>query len=217
MGSADKRQLLIVGAGGYGREALTYVRDDNPLFAVKGFLDGRADALDGYARDVGIVGDPLTWVPREDEVFMAALGDPQERFKYTASLRDVHHVDFATVIHPRANVAGHTRIRHGCIVAPNAGISCDVIIGEFTCIQEYTVIGHDARIGNWCQINSHCTIAGGAQIGHFVTIHPNCVVTSGAKIGDGVTVGAGSVVIGNIPAGVTVLGNPARRFSYQPA
>jgi sugar O-acyltransferase (sialic acid O-acetyltransferase NeuD family) len=208
-----RRNLLIVGASGFGREALTYVQKDNPLFNVKGFLDGRSNALDGYAREVGIVGDPLTYQPAPDEVFMVALGDPRQRFKYTAALRDVHDVDFATVVHPRASVASHTVIGRGCIVGPNVGISCDVTIGEFTCIQEYTVIGHDAVIGNWCQINAHCTIAGSAKIGHFVSIGPNCVITSDAVISDGVTVAPGSVVYGKIPPDITVLGNPARRFS----
>jgi sugar O-acyltransferase (sialic acid O-acetyltransferase NeuD family) len=209
------RHLLIVGAGGFGREVLGYVEDDNPLFNVKGFLDSRTDALDATPRSVGIVGDPLTYLPQANDVFMAALGDPQLRFKYTAVLRDVHNVDFATVVHPRANVSRHTQMRRGCIIAPQVGISVDCQIGEFTCVQEYTVIGHDAQIGNWCQINSHCTIAGGARIGHFVTIHPNSVITSRAVIGDGAIVGPGSVVIGRIPAGVTVLGNPARRFSFR--
>ena len=210
-----RRNLLIVGAGGFGREALAYVEDDNPLFKVKGFLDSRTDALNATPRSVGIVGDPLSYQPLPDDVFMVALGDPQLRFKYTATLRDVHNVDFATVVHPRANISRYTQLRHGCIIAPQVGISVDCNIGEFTCIQEYTVIGHDAQIGNWCQINSHCTIAGGARIGHFVTIHPNSVITSRAVIGDGATVGPGSVVMGRIPAGITVLGNPAKRFSFK--
>jgi len=210
-----RRQLLIVGAGGFGREVLGYIEDDNPLFRVKGFLDSRTNVLDATPRSVAIVGDPLTWQPQHDEVFMAALGDPQGRFKYTAALREVHNVDFATVVHPRANVSRHARIERGCIIAPNVGISVDTHIDEFSCIQEYTVIGHDARIGKWCQVNSHCTIAGGAVIGDFVTVHPNCVITSRAVIGAGAIVGPGSVVMGRIPAGITVLGNPARRFSFK--
>jgi sugar O-acyltransferase (sialic acid O-acetyltransferase NeuD family) len=209
-----QRNLLIVGAGGFGREMLSYIEDDNPLFRVKGFLDSRTDALSATPREVAIVGDPLTYVPCADDVFIAALGDPQERFKFTAELRR-RDVDFATVAHPRANVSKHANIGRGCMIGPGVGISVDTHIGEFTCIQEYTVIGHDARIGDWCQINSHCTIAGGARIGNFVTIHPNCVVTSRAVIGDGVTVAPGSVVIGKIPPGITVLGNPARRFSFR--
>lgn len=216
MQSTDtRRALLIVGAGGFGREVLSYIEDDNPLFRVKGFLDNRTNALDATPRDAPIVGDPLTYVPGPNEVFMAALGDPQQRFKYTAALRDIHHVDFATVVHPYAHINRHAHMRHGTIIGPRVGISVDVHVGEFTHIQEYTVIGHDAQIGSWCQINSHCTIAGGARIGSFVTIHPNCVITSRAVIGDGVTVGPGSVVMGKIPSGITVLGNPARRFSFK--
>jgi len=212
---AALRNLLIVGAGGFGREVLSYVEDDNPLFRPKGFLDSRSGVLDATPRSIGIVGDPLTYRPVEHDVFMAALGDPRARFDYTRVLREQHGADFATVVHPQAHLNRHATVGRGCIVAPRAGISVDVRIGDFSCIQEYTVIGHDARIGDFCQVNSHCTIAGGARIGDFVTIHPNCVITSGATVGDGVTVAAGSVVLGRIPPGITVLGNPARRFSFR--
>jgi sugar O-acyltransferase (sialic acid O-acetyltransferase NeuD family) len=209
------RQLLIIGAGGFGREALSYVEDDNPLFEFKGFLDNREDALRGAPRSKGIIGSPLDYVPEKNDVFMVALGNPHDRFRYTARLRDVHNVDFATVIHPQANVSKYSTIGRGCIIGPRVGISVDTEIGEFTCIQEYAVVGHDARIGKWCQINSHCTIAGGASIGSFVTIHPNCVVTSKAVIGDGVIVAPGSVVVGKIPPNITVMGNPAKRFDFR--
>lgn len=210
----DRSALLIVGAGGFGREVLSYIEDDNPIFEVRGFLDSRSYVLDSVPRTVPILGDPLHYLPRDGEVFMAALGDPRQRFHYTSALRQ-QQAKFLTVAHPRANVNRHARLAHGCIIGPGVGISVDTHIGAFTCLQEYTVVGHDAQIGEWCQINSHCTVAGGARIGNFVTIHPNCVITSRAVIGDGVTVAPGSVVMGRIPPGITVLGNPARRFSFQ--
>lgn len=210
-----REELLIVGAGGFGREVLSYIEDDNPLFRFKGFLDNRDDPLAGISRTLPVVGDPLTYLPQPGEVFIAALGDPQARAKFTEELRETHRANFITVAHPRANVSRHAEMRRGCMIGPGVGISVDVKIGEFTHIQEYTVIGHDARIGSWCQINSHCTIAGGARIGDYVTIHPNCVVTSKAVIGDGAIIAPGSVVIGRIPPGITVLGNPARRFSFR--
>lgn len=209
------RALLIIGAGGFGREVLSYIEDDNPIFRVKGFLDDRHDVLKGTHREGMIIGDPATYIPCYDDVFMAALGDPRLRYKYTDVLRNEHNADFLTVVHPQANVSRHAYIGRGCIITPRVGISVDVKIGDFTNIQEYTVVGHDCKIGNWCQINSHCTIAGGARIGDFVTIHPNSVITSRAVIGDGVVVGPGSVVIGRIPSDITVLGNPAKRFSYR--
>lgn len=208
------KSLLIVGAGGFGREVLTYIEDDNPIFRPKGFLDSRTSVLDATPRSIGIIGDPLSYEPSDGDVFMAALGDPEARFKYTETLRVKHGAEFVTVLHARAKVSRYAVFGRGCITGPHVGVSVDVLIGDFTCIQEYTVIGHDARIGDWCQINSHCTISGGARIGNFVTIHPNCVITSNSVIGDGVKVCAGSVVYGRIPAGTTVIGNPARRFIW---
>lgn len=212
---AARRWALIVGARGFGREVLSYIEDDNPLFGIKGFLDTDPQVLDGYGRSASVIASPFDYEPLPGEVFLAAVGDPKQRFHYTERLRDVHQVDFATVVHPQANVSRHARLQRGCIVGPRVGISVDVRIGAFTCLQEYTVVGHDAVIGDWCQINAHCTIAGGARIGDFVTIHPNSVITAGAVVGNGVTVAAGSVVIGRIPQGFTVLGNPARHFSFR--
>ncbi len=209
------RELLIVGAGGLGREVLGYIEDDNPLFRFKGFLDDRADALVATPREPGIVGSPDAYIPSHGEVFMAAIGDPKSRERYTRRLRDIHQADFATVVHPLANVSRRAAIGRGCIVGPRVGISVDVQIGDFSCIQEYAVIGHDVRIGSWCQINSHCTIAGGASIGNFVTIGPNCVISRQTILEDGVTVAAGSVVYGRIKAGLTVMGNPARLFQFK--
>nr|WP_255534255.1 acetyltransferase [Polynucleobacter sp. AP-Feld-500C-C5] len=206
---------MIVGARGFGREMLTYIEDDNPIFEIKGFLDDDPSILNSYKGRPRVIASPFDYVPLEGEIFIAAIGNPRARLEYTKKLREEYHVDFGTIVHPRAKVSKYANLRDGSIIGPNVGISVDVSIGDFTHIQEYTVIGHDAKIGEWCQINSHCTISGGATIGNFVTIHPNCVITSNAVIGDGVIVAPGSVVIGKIPPNITVLGNPARRFNYK--
>lgn len=211
-----KKQIIIIGAGGFGREALSYIQDGASPLKVKGFLDSRTNAFESIDRDLPkIIGDPLKHSPKEDEIFLVAIGNPRHRFNYTANLRDHYKAEFLTLIHPLHQINRHASMQHGCIIGPNVAVSVDVEIGNFTNIQQYTVIGHDAKIGNWCQINSHCMIAGGARIGNFVTIHPGSIITSRAVVGDGVTVGAGSVVIGKIPDGITVLGNPAKKFSYQ--
>ena len=63
-----RRNLLIVGAGGFGREALAYIEDDNPLFKVKGFLDSRTDALNATPRDVGICACHIDLYARNFEI-----------------------------------------------------------------------------------------------------------------------------------------------------
>ena len=207
------RELIIVGAGGLGRELLGYIESDNPIFKFKGFLDDRPHILDKTPRHPGIIGTPDTFVPGSNQVYFAAIGDPHARFKYTQHLRNLD-VDFGHMVHPMAHINVGSTIGRGTIIGPRTGISVDVSIGEFTYIQEYTVIGHDAVIGDWCHINSHCTLSGNCRIGNFVKIGPNCVILNGAVIEDHVTVAPGSVVYGRIKSGMTVLGNPARRFVF---
>ncbi len=48
------------------------------------------------------------------------------------------------------------------------------------------------------------------KIGNDVVIGAGAIVLPGVKIGDGAIVGAGSVVMSDVPAGMTVIGNPAR-------
>jgi acetyltransferase-like isoleucine patch superfamily enzyme len=116
------RKLLIVGAGGFAREVQGYIEDDNPLFLFKGFLDDRSNLLEKTPRSPGIIGSPDTYIPESDEVFMAAIGDPRARERYTRHLRELG-VDFATVIHPLAHVSRRAAIGTGCIIAPRVGIS----------------------------------------------------------------------------------------------
>lgn len=54
--------------------------------------------------------------------------------------------------------------------------------------------------------------AGVPQIGDGVVIFPNAVVVGAVFIGDGAQVGPGAVVNEDVPAGATVVGNPAKRL-----
>lgn len=54
--------------------------------------------------------------------------------------------------------------------------------------------------------------AGSPVIGNDVCIFPNAVVIGQITIGAGATIGPGSVVVDDVPPGVTVVGNPARQI-----
>ena len=232
------KNLLIIGAGGFGREVLNWVLDhsrNNLDWKVGGFLDSRSSALDGFAtesqglpnavpylpevhkhfsRAFGIVGDPMTYIPGPEDVFLCALGDPAERRRYAKPILDKGGY-FMVLVHPHALVSTFSTLGRGSIIGPFASVSPDAHIGEFVTVNSYTGIAHDARIGDWCEIDGHCLIAGRAQIGTGARIHGGAVITPDARVGDEAVVGAGSVVFGRVPAGVTVIGNPAKRLNWK--
>ena len=70
-------QLLIIGARGFGREVLGLARaciESGADFEIKGFLDDKHDALNGYNGYPPILSSVEDYVIQEDDVFICASG-----------------------------------------------------------------------------------------------------------------------------------------------
>ena len=80
------------------------------------------------------------------------------------------------------------------------------------------VIGETAVVGNNCSLFHNVTLGGTGKIsgdrhpklGNCVTLGAGSNILGNIKIGDGAKIRAGSVVLKDIPAGVTVCGVPAK-------
>lgn len=204
-------RLVIIGAGGYGREihaiALGLEVRDAP-WRIKGFLDDRPKLLDGLGCEHPILGPVEEYAPTDDDVFICALGDPEARRSYTQTILEKGG-RMTSLFHWTSLAPPRIAWGAGCVVGPFCALSTDLRIGDSVFFNSYTTIGHDAVIGSYCQIQSYSFVGGGARIGEGVTLQPHSVVLPGARIADGAVVGAGSVVLRSAPANTTVFGVPA--------
>lgn len=208
------KHLIIIGARGAGRETfLTATKSFGygHEFDVKGFLDGKTDALDGLEGYPPILSPVETYHIVKDDVFVCALGDPKWR-KYYADIILRKGGEFITLIDKTARIGRNANIGNGCIIRDYAMISCDVSIGDYTYIQPFTVIGHDAVVGNYCHLNTYAFMGGYSTMEDMSVIHTRGTLIPHKKMGKESIIGAGSVAMTNVKSGTTVVGIPAKRI-----
>lgn len=204
------KRCLVVGAGGFGREVVSWALDvEQSEWTIAGLLDANPRALDGKDFPYPIFGDPDTWTPAEDEVFLCGLGIPEVRMRVCDGLLS-RGARFLKLVHPSAVVGVRAEIGEGCIVAPQAVVSVNTKLERFVVINVCAYIGHDVRIGEGTLISGHCDIMGYVSIGRCCLIGGSAAVLPGKTVGEHAVVGAGSVAVRDVAARTTVVGVPAR-------
>lgn len=209
------KNIIIVGASGFGRELIQWIEDINkksPEWNILGFIDDNPKALDECHCDYKIIGDIQNWQPKGDEFYACALAFPEVKKRIVCSLKE-RGAKFTTLIHPTALVNKYAEIGEGVIVTPHSNINADTKIGSFVSILG-SGIGHDAIVGDWSTLSGRCSINGHVQIGSMVYVACGVSIAPAKKIGDGAHVGIGSVVITNVKAGTRVFGNPAKKMDF---
>jgi sugar O-acyltransferase (sialic acid O-acetyltransferase NeuD family) len=117
------------------------------------------------------------------------------------------------VLHPRSSVSGSATISEGVFIAAGGIVGPRASIGNAAIINHGAVVDHDCVVGMSAHIGPNSTLGGNVRVGCRVLLGSGSNVLPGIHIGDDATVGAGAVVVENVPAGVTVVGVPARRVS----
>lgn len=118
--------------------------------------------------------------------------------------------EWVKAIRPKAIVSPHTYIDEGTVVMAGTVINSGAEIGKHCIINTGATVDHDCVIEDYCHIAPGVHIKGGVNIGEGSWIGVGTCIKQGVKIGKWVTIGAGSVVLKDIPDGVTAFGCPCR-------
>ncbi len=205
------KKLLIVGAGGFGRELYAWASqhpDHGRAWRLAGFLDDNPEALKPFGSFAPV--SPLAGhKPAADQVYLAGLGMPALKEKLVYPLVSAG-AEFLTFVHPSVIFGDRVTLGRGVVVCPGAVLSADIDVGEFAMINLNCTIGHDARLGPWTSLSAQCDITGHVRVADRVFLGSRATIIPGKTVGSRSTVGAGAVVVTDVPAAVTVVGIPAR-------
>ncbi|HEY0984555.1 acetyltransferase [Schlesneria sp.] len=214
---AQATRWLIVGAGGFGREVYSWTF--GRLWSTASdqhvaFLDDNPHALDPFPRLKSCWSGRISdYSPLPGDRLLMALGDPAAKLTIGKTLQSRGAV-FASYVHPSAIIAQDVQIGVGCVICPFAVTCCNVRLGDFVLMNVGSLAGHDSVIGDGCTLSPHSDVAGQVQLERGVFLGCQTVIVPNTRVGEFSRIGAGSVVISNVRAGVSMMGVPAKRINW---
>lgn len=204
--------IVIVGAGGFGREVLDVIAAINAAggdLRFSGFIDdGEVDEeliARRHGRLLGTVGE----LRDMDVAYVVAIGSGSARRKVQDRLAGGRS-RAVSLVHPVATVGGDNRIGPGCILTAGSRVTTNITLSAHVQLHVNSTVGHDSTLGDFVSVFPGATVSGGVTVGAGATIGTGANVLPGLCIGEGAFVGAGAVVTRDVKPGRTVVGSPAR-------
>jgi sugar O-acyltransferase (sialic acid O-acetyltransferase NeuD family) len=210
------KQVAIFGASGCGRGVLPLARaqwagtsepyelvfvDDNPPAAV----------INGHA-----VLTYQQWMerPATSRHINIAIANSVAREKLVQRCIN-DHVDFFEVRAANVVQMDDVELGEGAILSPFVTLTSNIRIGCHFHANLYSYVEHDCVIGDFVTFAPGVKCNGNVVIEDHAYIGAGAIIKQGQQgrpivIGKGATVGMGAVVTKSVPAGATVVGNPAR-------
>ena len=213
------RSVVIVGAGGFGREVVEIFKDQNiPLkkWEILGFIDDNEELHGRKVNDYPVLGG-LEWLREhnnENLGCICTINDCRKRKGMVGRLQEIG-VNFYSVIHPSVTMSQYVKLGQDVIICAGNILTVDIKIEDHVHINLNCTIGHDAVIDKYCTINPNVTISGNDHLGEGVYVGTGATLIHEVSIGNWSVIGAGAVVINDIPEKVVAVGVPAKVIKTQ--
>ena len=211
------RPLLLVGAGGFGRETAQAVRainEERPTWDLLGFLDDSPD-LQGHEVD----GIPVIGTIESSDRFPHALlvvctGHPGNYFsrKRLVTRMGLPSTRYATLIHPTAVVPFPADVGAGTVLLAGVVFTTRVRIGAHVAMMPGAVLTHDDLVADYVTMGAGVRLAGRVTIGEGAYIGAGALIREDLSVGAWALIGMGAIVLDCVPAAEVWAGTPARRL-----
>jgi len=182
MVGASSENIVLLGAGGHGRDVLDAAQAQGRH--VIGFIDEN-DKIHGQTMNRVCVLGGLEWLLQHRDIqVILTVGDPKVR-KKLAEFIDRHDLALARpIIHPSAVISNDAHVGDGSVVLAGTAIQPQVKIGRHVYISTVSTLGHDTIVED------------------FVSTNPGVQVGGQTILGIGSFIGIGATVLPRIQIGI---------------
>jgi len=211
------KKLVIIGAGGFGREVKTLIdsiNNQSPTYHFLGFFDDgfeKGEIVNGYPVLGGIY--DINSINYECSVVIA-IGDPQTKKSLFDKIVNTN-VNFPNIIHPNVLISNDfVEIGIGNIICASCIITCNIIVKDFVILNLFCTVGHDTIISSFSSFMPSVNISGEVLINEKVYVGTGAKIINQLEIGANTIVGAGAVVSKSLPENCTAVGIPAKPIKF---
>ncbi|MFN0135796.1 MAG: NeuD/PglB/VioB family sugar acetyltransferase [Phycisphaerae bacterium] len=206
------KDVLIYGASGLGSLTLDILMVAGQFRPI-GFLDSDREKLgtivDGLPVLGGLDAISATRIARLAGI-VVAVGDGRVRAALGDECRR-RGLQLISAIHPLASISPSATVGAHVIIGARSTVCVNVSIGDHAIISAGCIVDHDCVLEQGAFLHPAVRLAGGVRVGRNAVLHIGSSVIPGRKIGDAALVGPGSVVIRDVPSGLSVQGVPAQQ------
>lgn len=211
------KDIVIIGAGGFGREVKIIIDAINHLsktYTFLGFYDdtiAKGTLINNYP----ILGnlDDLNRLDKEVSVVLG-IGNPITKSSIIANLNN-KMLQFPTLIHPSVILSNDdVVIDEGCIICAGTIITCNIKLHKFVTLNLMCTVGHDTIIDDFASFMPSVNISGEVHIHEKVYVGTGAKIINKLTIGKETIVGAGAVVSKSLPDYCTAVGIPAKPIKF---
>jgi len=213
--------LVVIGAGGHGREVADVARAcalaGQPI-RVLGYVDDDASLAGQTLCDLPVLG-PLRWLAnhaRPGLAVVSGVGSPALRRRLVQRVA-AWGVPFHRLVHPDAVLTPFITLGEGVVITAGCILTNEIELGDHVHLNRRATVGHDVRIGPFGLLAPGATLSGAVRLGEGCDVGTHACVLQNLEVGEWSIIGAGAVVHRPLPSNVTAVGVPARVIATREA
>ncbi len=211
------RQIAIYGGGGFAREVAWLIQSCNQAaeqYQAMCFIDDNEAAHGKILDGIPVMGLAVAHQQYPEALVVGGVGTPKTRQALMGKAAAVGF-RFDTIIHPRVERSQWIEIGAGTVICAGNILTTNIVLGQHVQINLDCTVGHDVVMGDYTTLAPGVHVSGCVQFGQRVYVGTGAVIINGTQdapltIGDDAVIGAGACVTQHVPAGLTVVGVPAK-------